>query len=224
MQLSVVLAIEARNTFLTNCVQKPHHIPMVAASLGPYGAALADGSEYRGYNAVSIAELIAFHEERLKVMGNTQADMLAFETIPCLDEAIAIKELLRLHSAKKAWVSFSCKDGKHLSSGELFADAVQLLTDSNEIIGIGVNCTAPQHIESLIKIADPLTNKVIIVYPNKGETYNAVAKIWEPNAGCNPNFIENAKTWINAGAKALGGCCRTNPADIHQLGELVFIK
>ncbi len=224
MQLSVELAIDARNTFWANIVQKPHHIPMIAASLGPYGAALADGSEYTGYTGVSITDLRTFHEERLAVFVNSQADIVAFETIPCLDEAIAIKELLSQHSSKKAWVSFSCKDGKHLSSGELFADAVKLLADSNEIIGIGVNCTAPQHIESLIKIANPLTNKVIVVYPNKGETYNAVTKKWEPNAGCNPNFVENAKIWISAGAKAIGGCCRTNPADIQQLGELVFIK
>lgn len=224
LQLSVELAIDARTTFLTNSENKIHDIPMVAASLGPYGAALADGSEYRGYNGVSISDLSIFHEERLKVILHTQADVLAFETIPCLDEAIAIKELLHQHSSKNAWVSFSCKDGMHLSSGELFADAVKLLTESNEIIGIGVNCTAPQHIESLIKIAAPLTNKVIIVYPNKGETYNAVSKIWEPNAGCNPNFVENAKTWISAGAKAIGGCCRTSPLDIQQLAVLVSRK
>lgn len=221
LQLSVELAIDARTSFLLNNDSLIKHIPLVAASLGPYGAALADGSEYTGYNGeVSIVDLIHFHEERLIVMINTQADVLAFETIPCLDEAIAIKELLHKYPTKKAWISFSCKDGMHLSSGELFEDAVKLLTDSNEIIGIGVNCTAPQYIESLVKIAAPLTQKAIIVYPNKGETYNAVTKKWETIEGSHPNFVENAKIWIAAGAKGIGGCCRTNPRDIEQLGKL----
>ena len=223
LQLSVELAIDARTSFLLNSINKIKHIPLVAASLGPYGAALADGSEYTGYNGeVSIVDLIHFHEERINVMINTQADVLAFETIPCLDEAIAIKELLHKYPTKNAWVSFSCKDGMHLSSGELFEDAVKLLTDSNEIIGIGVNCTAPQYIESLVKIAVPLTQKIIMVYPNKGETYNAVTKEWETVEGCHPNFVENAKIWINAGARAIGGCCRTNPRDIQELGKLIF--
>lgn len=221
LQLSVELAIDVRTSFLSNSLNKIKHIPLVAASLGPYGAALADGSEYTGYNGeVSILDLIHFHEERINVMINTQADVLAFETIPCLDEAIAIKELLHKYPTKNAWVSFSCKDGLHLSSGELFEDAVKLLTDSNEIIGIGVNCTAPQYIESLVKIAAPLTQKAIIVYPNKGETYNAVTKEWENIEGCHPNFVENAKIWIAAGAKVIGGCCRTNPRDIQELGKL----
>ena len=223
LQVSVELAIDSRTCFLLNSINKIKHIPLVAASLGPYGAALADGSEYTGYNGeVSIVDLIHFHEERINVMINTQADVLAFETIPCLDEAIAIKELLHKYPTKNAWVSFSCKDGMHLSSGELFEDAVKLLTDSNEIIGIGVNCTAPQYIESLVKIAVPLTQKIIMVYPNKGETYNAVTKEWETVEGCHPNFVENAKIWINAGARAIGGCCRTNPRDIQELGKLIF--
>ena len=221
MQLSVELAIEARETFLLSGENKMNQSPLVAASLGPYGAALADGSEYRGYSNVSVDELMAFHHDRLLVMIDTNADMLAFETIPCLDEAIAIKKLLQQHSSKKAWVSFSCKDGMHLCSGELFEDAVKALTDSEEIIGIGVNCTAPQYIESLIKIAKPLTSKTILVYPNKGETYNPVNKKWEASDNCDSDFIENAIAWLSAGANAIGGCCRTTPLDIKQLSNLI---
>jgi len=224
MQLSVELAIGAREIFLVNSSNKINQSPLVAASLGPYGAALADGSEYRGYTGVTIDELMAFHHDRLLVMINTEADLLAFETIPCLDEAIAIKKLLQQHSSKKAWVSFSCKDGMHLCSGELFEDAVKALADSEEIIGIGVNCTAPQYIESLINIAKPLTSKTILVYPNKGETYNAIDKKWEASSECNPDFIQNAKTWILAGAKGIGGCCRTTPIDIKQLKDLFTTK
>jgi homocysteine S-methyltransferase len=221
IKLSVELAVDARTSFLLNSGYKKNYLPMIAASLGPYGAAMADGSEYGGYTGVSVAALAAFHGDRLALVLSTQADILAFETIPCLDEASAIKQLLQQYSSTKAWVSFSCKDGVHLNSGELFEDAVQLLTDSDEIVGIGVNCTAPQYIESLVKIAAPLTHKTILVYPNKGEIYNAVTKKWEPAAGLSQAFMEYAKTWLNAGAKAIGGCCRTGPPDIQQLNALL---
>ena len=221
MKLSVNLAIEARDIFLFENRNKNSQVPIIAASLGPYGAALADGSEYTGYDDVSISTLRSFHAERLNVMLDTEADILAFETIPCLNEAMAIKELLHQYPSKKAWISFSCKDGLHLCSGALFEDAVKLLYDSNEVIGIGVNCTAPQHIESLINVAVPLTQQLILVYPNKGEEYDPIQKKWEVSAKSNPDFIENAKVWIGAGANAIGGCCRTSPTEIQQLNGLI---
>lgn len=221
LQLSVDLAIEARNEFLASQNGASLLSPLVAASLGPFGAALADGSEYTGYQNVSIEQLMEFHQERLALIQQTEADIIAFETIPSLDEAIAIKNLLAEQPSKKAWVSFSCKDEKHLCSGELFEDAVKVLNDSKEIVGIGVNCTPPQYIESLIKIAQPITDKIIMVYPNKGETYNPVTKVWEPLNGCSNHFITDAKLWLAAGAKAIGGCCRTGPLEIQQLRTFI---
>jgi len=222
MQLSVSLALEVRDTYLQQ-LNKPLSVqPFIAASIGPYGAALADGSEYIGYKNVSVQTLIEFHKERLEVLANTQADILAFETIPCIDEAMAIKELLINHPSKQAWISFSCKDALHLSSGELFEEAIKILEDSQQIIGVGVNCTAPEHIESLIQIAKPVTKKVIMVYPNKGETYNAINKEWQPLQSCAISYIDYARKWQKAGANAIGGCCRTSPSDIHQLQKLVI--
>lgn len=221
LKLSVQLAIEAREEFRSNQNRTSLLAPLIAASLGPYGAALADGSEYTGYQNISVATLMEFHKERLALIQQTDADIIAFETIPCVEEAIAIKNLLADHPGKKAWVSFSCKDDKHLCSGELFEDAIKILNDSDEVIGVGVNCTAPQYIESLIKIAKQNTHKTIMVYPNKGETYNAVDKVWEPLKGCTQDFNSYAKLWLAAGAKAIGGCCRTSPADIGRLNELI---
>ncbi len=221
LQNSVQLAIDARDQYVKQFTNPLSIKPLVAASIGPYGAALADGSEYTGYKNVSVKTLMEFHEERLVVLSNTQADILAFETIPCIEEALAIKELLKLHPQKQAWISFSCKDGSHLSSGELFEDAIKLLEDADQIIGVGVNCTPPACILSLIQIAKPITSKVILVYPNKGETYNAIDKVWEHVDGCKLTFFENATMWLEAGAKAIGGCCRTSPADIKQLSELI---
>ncbi|MDE3143485.1 MAG: homocysteine S-methyltransferase [Bacteroidota bacterium] len=219
MQLSVALAFGAREDAMKISPQKMK--PLVAASVGPYGASLADGSEYRGNYGISVEELKSFHRERLKILIETGADIIACETIPCIDEAIALKELLSEFPNVQAWISFSCKDETHISSGEKFEDAVQSIHQSKQIIAVGVNCTAPQYIESLIKIAAATTDKLILVYPNKGESWDAKNKCWLPTSQQHQHFIDDAKTWYAAGAKIIGGCCRTTPADIKQLQGLL---
>lgn len=217
MQLSLTIAKEAIDEFLKTAPSANRQAPLVAASIGPYGAALADGSEYRGDYNISIERLMEFHSDRLDLLAKSNAHILAFETIPCIEEAMAIKELLKKYPKRQAWVSFSCKDEAHLCSGALFSEAIELLNDSPNIIGVGVNCTAPHYIESLIKIAAAITHKYIIVYPNKGEAYNSDTKTWEPTDNCHLSFVDNAQIWKAAGAKVIGGCCRTSPADIQQL-------
>jgi homocysteine S-methyltransferase len=221
MQLSLNIAADARSAFMNSNQVNPLLKPVIAASVGPYGAAKADGSEYTGYSNVSIEALIEFHRERLAILVNSGAELIAFETIPCIDEAIAIKTLLEEHPGLQAWVSFSCKNETQLSSGENFNDAVLLLNKIDGVIAVGVNCTAPQYILSLIQIAKQNTSKLIIVYPNKGEQYNPVLKKWESNQNCNIDFIDQAKIWIKAGAKIIGGCCRTSPLNIQHLSQLV---
>jgi len=219
MQLSVQLAFDARIAALKAVPRRQQ--PLVAASVGPYGASLADGSEYRGDYGVSISELKSFHRDRMKLLIETGADLLACETIPCLDEAIALKELLEEFPNVQAWISFSCKNDRHLSSGEEFADAAKLVNESTQFIAVGVNCTAPQYISPLVKIARKNTGKYILVYPNKGETWDAVNKCWLTGHAAHFHFIDDAKDWFAAGAKIIGGCCRTTPADIAQLRQLV---
>jgi homocysteine S-methyltransferase len=137
-----------------------------------------------------------------------------------VDEAIALKEVLEEFPDTQAWISFSCKDGSHLSSGEDFAEAVKHLEQSGQVIAVGVNCTAPKYIGSLIKIGNAHTAKPILVYPNKGEEYDAVDKVWRPLTTNHAHFIEGAKAWFAAGSTIIGGCCRTTPADISQLKQL----
>ncbi|MDR3694159.1 homocysteine S-methyltransferase [Mucilaginibacter sp.] len=218
MQLSSKLAFEAREAAMK--VRPGSIIPLVAASIGPYGASLADGSEYRGNYGVSIEFLKSFHRQRMKVLIDTGVDLLACETIPCLDEAIALKEVLAEFPGTQAWISFSCKDDSHLSSGEDFSDAVKLLDQSTQVVAVGVNCTAPQYIESLIKIGKSHTAKPILVYPNKGEEYDAVDKVWRPSTTNHAHFIDDARIWHAAGSTIIGGCCRTTPGDISQLKQL----
>ncbi len=78
MRLSVELAKRARDELGSDV--------LIAASLGPYGAILHDGSEYTGDYDVSVDVLREFHTERLSVFDNSDVDVLALETIPSLEE------------------------------------------------------------------------------------------------------------------------------------------
>ena len=217
IQKSVRLAIEARNEFwsdASNRIGRPK--PFVAASVGPYGAFLADGSEYRGNYGLTEKELMDFHRPRMKALIEAGAEILACETIPCLIEAQAIAELLKEFPNITAWVSFSARDEKHISEGQVFADCVKDLQDHPQIAAIGINCTSPNYISALIREARKSTNKPILVYPNSGETYDATKNDWSGDPILD-SFGEQAREWYNAGARLIGGCCRTTPEDIRVI-------
>ena len=218
LNLSISLAADARIEFLKKNPGKKH--PLIAASAGPYGASLADGSEYRGNYGVPIEKLKDFHRERLELFATSGADFIAFETIPCIDEAIAIMDLINEAGNSRAWVSFSCKDDEHLCSGEPLANAIELLNTCKKIMAVGVNCTAPEYIETLIKRAVSVTDKLIVVYPNKGEVWNPEQKCWISTADGHRHFADDAKVWHEAGATIIGGCCRTGPDDIRSLKKM----
>lgn len=171
---SVRLVQRARDAFWQ---QKEKRIgrpqPLAAASVGPYGAYLADGSEYRGDYGASRAELADFHAERLAILVSAGPDILACETLPLLDEARAILEDLRRYPDAGAWISFSCKDAEHTCGGDAIADCARLLDKESQVAAIGVNCTAPQYVADLIRNIRAHTAKPVVVYPNTGETYDA---------------------------------------------------
>ncbi len=222
MNLATILAIEAREEALRNdFVKSP--LPLVAASVGPYGASLADGSEYRGDYGLSIEELMSFHRERMKVLAASGADLLACETIPCPEEAIALINLLKEFPGIKAWISFSCKNETSVCSGAAFAECIALTNVSEQVIAVGVNCTPPQFVESLVRIAVAVSNKPVLAYPNKGETWDAQNKCWLRETK-DTDFISEAIGWLNAGAALIGGCCRTSPEDIKLLREALYTK
>lgn len=219
IKLSVSIAIEARDKFWeieSNRINRPK--PLVAASVGPYGAYLADGSEYIGNYKIGEEELKDFHRKRMRTLIEASPDILACETIPCLSEAKAIATLLKEFPETYAWISFSAKDGKHINSGEKIADCAQLLDKYEQIAAIGINCTPPQHIESLIEEIRSVTNKPIIVYPNSGQIYNANTKTWNGNSN-SLTYGEMAYKWYQKGAKLIGGCCKTSPEDIAQIAK-----
>jgi homocysteine S-methyltransferase len=194
--------------------------PLIAASIGPYGAFLADGSEYRGNYDISDDSLKDFHMERFRLLDQSNADLLACETIPSFQEARVLSEIL-LQVNKVAWVSFSCKDEWHICDGTKIEECVSLFSDHSNVLAIGVNCTSPSYISGLIQVLRSSSGiKKIIVYPNSGEAYNASTKTWLGTS--DPDlFVEMAKEWISLGADIVGGCCRIGPDHIRKLREII---
>jgi homocysteine S-methyltransferase len=219
IQKSVKIAIEARDEFWNDEANRAGRLkPFVAASVGPYGAFLADGAEYRGNYGLSEKELMDFHRPRMRTLISAGADILSCETIPCLIEAQALAKLLKEFPNITAWFSFSARDEKHISEGQVFADCVKELESHPQIAAIGINCTSPRYIPSLIREAKKATDKPILVYPNSGESYNATKNDWNGDPVFE-SFGEHARKWYNAGARMIGGCCRTTPEDIRVISQ-----
>ena len=222
LELSVELAVKARDRCLDDgVVSDGASTPLIAASIGPYGAYLADGSEYTGDYDLDNGALYEFHQERVAVLTQTDADFIAFETVPSLSEAMVLVELGRDYGEPPIWISFSCRDGEHLSDGTKVRDAVNaVLCGRPNLIAIGVNCTAPQYVEPILRQFANTEAVPLVAYPNSGEGWDAVHRCWVGENG--PiDFSEYAQRWIAAGANIIGGCCRTGPAHIRQLRELL---
>ena len=217
MRDAVRLAMEAREEFWAVPANREGRLrPLVAASIGPYGAMLADGSEYRGHYARSDAQLREFHRPRFEVLAESGADLLAIETIPCLREALVLARLLEEFPSMSAWISFSCQDGSRNCEGEDIGACASALQPYSQIAAVGMNCTRPEFVESLLRRMRPHTGKPLLAYPNSGENYDAAAKVWRGNPQVRA-FADQARSWYDAGARILGGCCRTTPQEIEAI-------
>ena len=217
MHKAVTLAVAARDEFWEVPANRAHRLrPLVAASIGPYGAMLADGSEYRGRYPIGDDALRDFHRPRLRVLATAGADLLACETLPCLREALILAELLREFPNLFAWISFSCRDGGRNCEGEDVGECVAALQPFAQVAAVGVNCTAPEHVGSLLRRMAGRTDKLLLAYPNSGEHYDATARRWQGHT-VHASFHELSREWSTAGARLIGGCCRTTPNDIEAL-------
>lgn len=218
MRRSVRIALDARDEFWGTTGRPGRIRPLVAASVGPYGAYLADGSEYSGNYSIDRQVLSTFHLERWFTLAESGADLLACETLPSAPEARILLELLRLTPEVSAWFSFSCRDGERISDGTRIAELAGVLDGEPRVCAIGVNCTAPRHIPGLIRCLMEATTKPIVVYPNSGETYDAARHCWTGDT--DPvDLGAAARDWFRAGARLIGGCCRTGPEHVREIRE-----
>ncbi|MGW2209842.1 homocysteine S-methyltransferase [Streptomyces sp. NPDC001781] len=182
----------------------------VAASVGPYGAMLADGSEYRGRYGLTRAELERFHRPRLEVLAEAAPDVLALETIPDTGEAEALLRAVR-GLGVPAWLSYSI-DGGRTRAGQPLEEAFALAADAEEIVAVGVNCCAPEDVPHAVRTAARTTGKPVVVYPNSGETWNARTRAWDDSPTLTPAFPAT-------GARLVGGCCRVGPETITAIAR-----
>ena len=212
---SVALAREAAAAF-------PDRRIVVAASLGPYGAALHNGAEYHGNYTCTFDDLVQFHAYRIEVLSGEKAhgapDLLAFETVPSLAEAEAIGQALAPHPELAAWFTFTCCDEQHVAHGELLRQCATAVAAFRQTIAIGVNCTHPTLISALIAELRAASDKPIVVYPNSGEGWDAQNRCWTGTSDPAAYGIK-AMEWFAAGAQIIGGCCRTRPAHIRQVAD-----
>ncbi|MGW0911521.1 homocysteine S-methyltransferase [Streptomyces sp. NPDC002784] len=188
----------------------------VAASVGPYGAMLADGSEYRGRYGLSVDALERFHRPRLEVLAAAGPDVLALETVPDADEARALLRAVR-GLGVPVWLSYSVA-GDRTRAGQPLRDAFALAADADEVIAVGVNCCAPQDVDAAIATAARTTGKPVVVYPNSGESWNPHARAWQGRPTFTPPQV---RTWRDRGARLIGGCCRVGPKTITEIAGAV---
>jgi homocysteine S-methyltransferase len=212
---TVELGLIARKQFI---LQNPEIEIFIAASVGPYGAYLADGSEYTGNYGLSESSLVDFHRERLELLSNSEADLIACETIPDFVEAKALDRLL-YEMKKPAWVSFSCRDHSFINDGTALGDAAALFNPNPNVFAVGINCSSPQYTVSLIDVLkSACPDKKIVIYPNSGEMYCPDSRNWDSGTATD-NFVASARSWHRQGANIVGGCCRIGPREISDLAR-----
>ena len=267
---AVRLAVRARRDFWAEPGARQGRLrPIVGASVGPYGAFLADGSEYRGRYGVGRRALTRFHRRRWEILAASDADLLACETIPSLDEAEVLAELAGAADGKPAWLSFSCRDERSLCDGTPVGVAAALADAAPGVFAVGVNCVDPALAPALVAAIAAETDKPVVAYPNAGGVYDAASRSWSDaprnadslagagaslghadapvgtgasvsgagsledvgspagagtSASSSGPFLGHAgppfhpaRAWVEAGASAVGGCCRTSPSDVRRI-------
>ncbi len=185
----------------------------VAASVGPYGAMLADGSEYRGRYGLTRRQLAEFHRPRVEELAQAEPDVLAVETVPDVDEAEAVLDVVR-GSGVPMWLSYSIR-GDRTCAGQSLEEAFAVVAGVDEVVAVGVNCCAPEDVAHAVTVAGE-TGLPVVVYPNSGEEWDARERAW---TGDGTGFSALAGEWTGRGARLVGGCCRTGPDAIKVLAS-----
>ncbi|MEZ6094073.1 MAG: homocysteine S-methyltransferase [Pirellulaceae bacterium] len=212
-------AIAAEESHVSCSAQQP----LVAASIGPYGACLGDGSEYRGQYGVSKISLNAFHEERWAILEEEKPDVMLIETLPSFDELVVLLDLIDCNARTPVWISFQCRDAFHLADGTSLFQCLDLVNGNKQVEAVGVNCVAPSQATSVLEHLVTLTELPLLACPNSGERWDAHNKCW-----CESSREERVagqlSHWNELPMRAVGGCCRTRPNDIAEIAAWVQSK
>lgn len=218
---SVAIAKQARTEYMREKAVGPEAppLPLIAGSIGPYGACLNDMSEYTGdyVDTMTTEQLEAWHRPRMSELLRAGADLLAIETIPAVKEAVALVHLLGEFPNARAWLSFTCRDGQHTCHGEPFAEATCTVASCPQVLAVGVNCCRPAFVGPLLNSMHGVTGKPFVVYPNLGED-------WKERVGPDgerENFVGEIPKWVELGARLVGGCCHVGPKDIAEISHCV---
>ncbi|MFJ5507105.1 homocysteine S-methyltransferase [Pectobacterium jejuense] len=214
---SVQLAAQARDDYRRDNPQVG--TLLVAGSVGPYGAYLADGSEYRGDYQLPQTEMMAFHRPRIAALHEAGADLLACETLPSFAEIEALISLLGEFPQAQAWFSFTLRDSEHLSDGTPLRTVVARVNACSQVVAVGINCIALENVTPALTHLSSLTDLPLVVYPNSGEQYDAITKTWSNAHDAACSLTAYLPEWQAAGARLIGGCCRTTPADIAGIAR-----
>lgn len=191
-------------------------MPLVAASIGPFGTHLADGSEYTGGYDLSVDQIIDFQRDRWQVLADTDADLIACETVPSIADVMALSSLLRETPDRWAWISVVCRDADHLADGTPLEQALECLRDAPNLAAVGVNCIPPNLAVAAIETLRSLTSLPIAVYPNASNAWDMETRrpVDQLSAA---EFAKAARTWKSCGAQIIGGCCRTTPEYVRAI-------
>lgn len=195
---------------------------IVAGDLGPYGAFLADGSEYTGAYSIDDPDFEDVHRSRIEALAGRGLDVFALETMPRLDEARAVAAMVRQTVPDaECWVSFQVRpDGTRLADGTPLAEAAAWADRADGVVAVGVNCVAAEVVDRALPVLRGATDKPLVAYPNSGDVYDPATKTWREVVG-RERFTASVPAWLQEGVRLVGGCCRTTPADTTVLADLV---
>jgi len=219
VRLSVELAQSARDEC---AIEDPGKKMWIAGSIGPYGAYLANGSEYTGAYTLPYSAMKDFHRDRIAALIDAGVDVLACETMPSKAEVVALLELLETEFPEtESWFTFTLREGDAtcISDGTPISSIAQLFTNTPNVVGMGFNCVPDDAALAALKTLRPLTDKCLVVYPNSGESWNAERREWEGGRVQGEGLRGKVGEWWGAGARMIGGCCRVGPGDIGVMGE-----
>lgn len=211
---------------IAHTVRDASHVTdaVIAGSIGPYGAYLADGSEYTGAYQLTPSAYQDFHRERLALIMAAGVDVLALETMPRLDEVQALVQLITTTWTQQPyWVSFSIKDPQTLCDGTSLAVAAKWVAAQPNVVAVGVNCTTLENIAPALTTLKAAVAVPLIVYPNSGDQYDPVTKTWQ-ETHLSHQFASFVPQWLAAGARIIGGCCRTTPKDIATVARALSVS